>query len=97
MNKYIKFKDKIKRSQLVTKKNNKFIFKYLGLVENLNLNWKFKIMLKNQNFPYMNTTKNRCLNSNYARALISFTKTSKVEFRKAMGLSLVTGFRKASW
>ena len=96
MNKYIRFKDQKRRAQIVSQKFNKYPLKYLSLKRNLLFNLKFKTMLKLQSIAHITKIKNRCLLSNYTRAFVKFTKTSKTEFRKSMGLGLVTGFKKSS-
>lgn len=96
MNKYIRFKDMQRRNVVVSQKFKKFPLKYLSLKEKLNFNLKFKTMLKLQTIEHTSKIKNRCINSNYARALLTLTKTSKTEFRKAMSIGLATGFKKSS-
>lgn len=96
MNKYIRFKDNQKRVVVVNEKFEKFSLKYLSLRETLSFNLKFKTMLKLQKLNSLVKVKNRCILSNYSRALVCFTQTSKAEFRKNMSLGLVTGFRKSS-
>ncbi len=100
MNKYLIYKDRLKRSSLRSFRFKKFSIKYISMNQNISLNTKFKTMLKFQksfNNNYMSQINSRCLITNYPRAIIKYTLTSKSEFKKFISLGSTTGFTKSSW
>lgn len=100
MNKYLIYKDKLKRKNLISFKLKKFSFKYISMNQNISLNTKFKTMLKFQKYfnnNYISKINSRCLITNYPRAIIKYTLSSKSEFKKFTSLGTTTGFTKSSW
>ncbi len=97
MNKYITYKDRLNRLKIFKNKYNKYSLKYLSLKENLDWNIKFKTMLKMQLLLKSTLVKKRCTYTSYPRAILTYSKSSKSEFKRFMGLALLTGFTKASW